>query len=220
MLRVLLPSLTELDMLWHNHVVTTCFRSDLVLRQLRVLDITFFRDHAIPSAEIWRRPLPALESLYFRAINAAPRAKVAEALTRTLSKGVAFQQLQKLKFVHLKLSDAAAINLLNALVDTGAGQRLTHLTFGECYLGTETARAVGRDLGDDKFPSVTHFSLYRNDDLGDEGAARMQLLEMDFGKIGMTDVGIDAFVTLLSHGVLWDLECLLPLKTTSLRREH
>lgn len=81
---------------------------------------------------------------------------MAEALTRTFREGVAFQQLQQLKFVHVKLLDAAAIDLLSALVDTDAGQRLTHLTFEECYLGTETARAVGRDLGDDKFPCLTH----------------------------------------------------------------
>lgn len=36
----------------------------------------------------------------------------------------------------------------------------------------------------------------------------MQLVELDLGDVGMTDVGVDAFVTLLSHGVLWDLECL------------
>ena len=92
------------------------------------------------------------------------------------------------------------------------------MTFESCSLGTETARAVGRALGDGKFPSLTHFSLHGNSAVGDEGVAvlamglrvapRTRLVGLDMGKVCMTEVGVDAFVSLLGHGVLWRLESL------------
>lgn len=69
MLRVLLPSLTELDLSWHNHVVTSCFNSELVLPQLRVLDITVFRDHAIPSAFCERHRYKPQEEVFLEVLQ-------------------------------------------------------------------------------------------------------------------------------------------------------
>ena len=120
MLRVLLPSPTKLDMLWENQIAANCFGSNLMLTQLQVLDITLFRNAVIPSVEIWEA-LPALQSLRCRAQNDIPRAELAEALARTLHRGVGFQRLQRLKVARLNLSDAAAIDLMSALVDTDAG---------------------------------------------------------------------------------------------------
>jgi len=48
MLRVLLPSLRQLDMLWENQIAADCFGSNLMLTHLNSLDIILYHS-------VWKR---------------------------------------------------------------------------------------------------------------------------------------------------------------------
>lgn len=78
MLRVLLPSLRELTMVWETEIASSCFGSDLVAPHLEKLDVYLSADAVGPSAKVWGA-LPALKTLFVRELDAyaTPRAALA-----------------------------------------------------------------------------------------------------------------------------------------------
>ena len=207
MLRVLLPSLKELTLLWETEIGTSCFGNDLSAPNLEKVDMYLSADAVGPSAEVWE-VLPALKTLFCRELDAygTPRAVLAETLAETFRRGVGFRDLHKLDFTRLMFKDAGGISLVNALADSDVGRRLTHLTFWKCGLGRETAQALGVAVGDDRFPALTHLD-WNSNKLGDNGvmalavglqrAPRTRLVDLSLENVGMRDGGIGAIGSLL-----------------------
>lgn len=115
MLRVLLPSLKELAMLWETVIWTSCFGSDLMAPHLGKMDMYLSADAVGPSPEVWEA-LPVLNTLFVRELDAyaTPQAALAESFAETFRRGVGFKELVKLDFTRLMFKDADAISLINA----------------------------------------------------------------------------------------------------------
>ena len=156
MLRLLLPLLKELTLLWETEIGTSCFGSDLVAPSLKKLDMYLSADAAGPSAEVWET-LPALKRLFCRELDryTTPRATMAKSFAEAFRRGVGFKHLLKLDFTRLMFKDAGAISLISALADSAPHA----LDFLEVRPGLGGGASARCGLGRRPIPGVDPFGL-------------------------------------------------------------
>ena len=173
LLRALLPSLRNLSGGVHWHVAfEPCFR-DICPPHLKVLEVVA-DDEAFPSVEVLEAA-PALRNFGISvdghgvAIGAAAFQPVIAALHR----GVGLPFLQDINVGNCTIGDGHFCDFLQALKSSGRAERMLALSFVNCGIGVDGARALANLLRGNGLPALEHLILDWNGSIGDEGVVAL-----------------------------------------------
>lgn len=212
MLRVLLPSMTELyTRKWEDSDAPGFQETRPPLLRWSV-----YVDEAVPSVAVWEA-VPVLEELTYGPANEEPRGLAElEPIISALDRGVAFQSLKKLTVEDFTLEAAEWESLLGALGGAACAAQLTSLKLSN--MCPASVAILASFLRQDAFPMLEFLKLGGNEHIGGPGiatlahglmtASRTRLTHLDLGWTGMNDDGLAALVGLIQAGHFERLEVL------------
>jgi hypothetical protein len=159
---------------------------------------------------------PALVSVLIGCVNQIPNGTTAlKAVTTALRNG-AFKKLAEVAMINFDLNVEEVRDFAIALEGAECAKRLTCLTFINCGLDAEGARALANVLCQSTFPALKKIGLYGNHDLTDVGvgalaeallkAPQTSFTHLNLSDVGMGDEGIGALASLVSQGRMEQLE--------------
>lgn len=205
LLRALLPSLKSFSggVYWHA-AFDPCF-CDICPPHLEIFDVEA-GDDAFPSLE----PLEAAPALKEIRISGEEMGAVAfQPVIAALHRGVGLRFLQEIGLNSCTLGDGHFCDFLQALKGSGCAERMLTLSFLDCGIGVDGARALANLLRADGLPALENLMLGVNRNIGDEGAValggglieapRTMLKELDL-RVGMGDVGMAALASVIDQG--------------------
>ena len=213
LLRALLPSLKSLSgfVRWHADF-DPCFRG-ICPPHLEVLDV-HIDDEAFPSLEVLEAA-PALKKIKFDSYSMGV---VFQPVIAALHRGIGLQKLQDIHITDCVIGDANFGDFLQALKGSGCADRMMVLSFWNCGIGVEGARALANLLRRDELPALEVLSLIDNAEMGDEGVAalasglgeapRTMLTHLDLTYVGMGDVGMTALASVIHQGRMQEIQDL------------
>ena len=122
--------------------------------------------------------------------------------------------LQSIDLSSCTIGDVHFSDFLDALKGSGCAAQMVRLSFVNCGIGVDGARALADLLHGDGLPALERLELGLNQNIGDEGAVvlagglceapRTMLKELELG-VGMGYVGMAALASVIEHGRMGQL---------------